>query len=1077
MVVCLMGQNMSSIAYAAEGDVVEETVIQEAPASTESSGGSDSGSSSGSDSGSSSSSDSGSSSSSDAGTPGSSDSGSTDVAAEPSNPWPSQSTTVEILPGTSEQNFPTVEPGTTEGTETTPGTETGTTEGAEIVPGTETDTTEGTEIVPGTETATTEGTEIVPGTEPGTAEGTEIVPGTETGTTEGTETVPGTEPGTTESTETSVTDGTTEGTETDTAPSTTEGTQTSADTTSGQTAQASNTVPTTVKQVNNGVVTDKVAEKSDDADADKKTDEKSDEKEESGETEESGKVEESGKTEESDKDTADEEETRDYSWVYNEETGHFQVTFNITEGAEGDQTIELSKVLEEVNLYGAQKVEEYLATDEGKAKYDNYLYYGMRFTYTLDNGLKFIYNPRTGEATYYEEPGCTSIFDVSLANGSRHTYTYKNESLIVSTPDVSNDDSTGVIAFDGQELPDAYANSYVSFQYSKDASVTGCIETIVDEALKNSKSGRYYHIDANGNRTNSTKKVTIPKGTRLYEVNGTYYAMTEDGYYYAQFNANQTQIVDGVRVSKSTLSKDTLLKKLENGKLVSVPIPYQRGSSSSVLRPSDYAVETYVLAYLRSKLDDTTTSTGVALANEIVSYYNAKDGTSYKTLGELLEQNETAAKELDEVRNPGNLGVTATVSSSARYDKFYNSILSFNVGSVEGMEEFLSDGDESTAHGHEHGNWVSKGDESLTIGQYMADKLSETDGAWDKANNYFNTLLAAGISSDQATWVAFTMATNIDGENAGNDYQNTLWSWYASVVLEQADGTFELIKTDEDGNVIGDDEGEDQTSFWIWKYEQETAEDGTSKDVPMYCTYVEPVYETVKNENGEEVQQLVTDGYFTWVKYDPEKDALDFTVTTTNGTLLIDYAMLQHIVYYLQEAVAPEGYEIDKHIYIICDPETYEQMKNEDGVVIATNPATGEESAAVYIGAIKGGEKLTVYFVNPTAATPDPDPEPTPTPNPTPDPGSEGGTDPDPTPLTVEELGSVSTPEPITIEESGSVSTSEPISLVEYGSVQTGSNVIQTGDSSNMTLYGAIMAICLALLAGYALEMRRKNNL
>ena len=111
----------------------------------------------------------------------------------------------------------------------------------------------------------------------------------------------------------------------------------------------------------------------------------------------------------------------------------------------------------------------------------------------------------------------------------------------------------------------------------------------------------------------------------------------------------------------------------------------------------------------------------------------------------------------------------------------------------------------------------------------MADKLNETPGAWDKANSYFNTLLASGLTSEEATWAAFAIATNIDFQNAGNDYQNTAWNWYASMVLHQADGTLDLTKTDKKtGEIIGDDEGEGQTSFYLWKYEtdKETGEKG-----------------------------------------------------------------------------------------------------------------------------------------------------------------------------------------------------------------------------------------------------------
>ena len=47
------------------------------------------------------------------------------------------------------------------------------------------------------------------------------------------------------------------------------------------------------------------------------------------------------------------EDDTDYSCAYDPDTGHFKVTFNIKEDAEGDQTIELSKVQEVVQQYGA----------------------------------------------------------------------------------------------------------------------------------------------------------------------------------------------------------------------------------------------------------------------------------------------------------------------------------------------------------------------------------------------------------------------------------------------------------------------------------------------------------------------------------------------------------------------------------------------------------------------------------------------------------------------------------------------------------------------------------------------------
>ncbi len=69
---------------------------------------------------------------------------------------------------------------------------------------------------------------------------------------------------------------------------------------------------------------------------------------------------------------------------------------------------------------------------------------------------------------FTNEPGCTTMFDISLSNGSKHTYVYKDNSLTVATPDVSNTDKTGVTGFDGQELPKEYAgNTNLELKYDK----------------------------------------------------------------------------------------------------------------------------------------------------------------------------------------------------------------------------------------------------------------------------------------------------------------------------------------------------------------------------------------------------------------------------------------------------------------------------------------------------------------------------------------------------------------------------------------------------------------------------------
>ena len=59
------------------------------------------------------------------------------------------------------------------------------------------------------------------------------------------------------------------------------------------------------------------------------------------------------------------EDDTDCSCAYDPDTGHFKITFNIKEDAEGDQTVELSKVQEVVDKYGEKQFDEWLQTDKG----------------------------------------------------------------------------------------------------------------------------------------------------------------------------------------------------------------------------------------------------------------------------------------------------------------------------------------------------------------------------------------------------------------------------------------------------------------------------------------------------------------------------------------------------------------------------------------------------------------------------------------------------------------------------------------------------------------------------------------
>lgn len=689
--------------------------------------------------------------------------------------------------------------------------------------------------------------------------------------------------------------------------------------------------------------------------------------EEKGETGEETPEETPENPEETPEETPKEDDT-DYSCAYDPDTGHFKVTFNIKEDAEGDQTVELSKVQEVVNAYGKQAVEEYLQTDEAKEKYDNYLYYGMTFTCTLPNGAQFIYDPSTGEARHYEEPGCVTAFDVSLSNGSKHTYVYKEGSLTVATPDVSNTDKTGVTGFDGQELPKEYAkNDKLELKYNKKAD-SGCMEDLVDAALKEFGGDHHQNqfLGEDGSLSIISSSTTVEAGTELVKIGKYYYVKSGDNYYGRFSKGSVTTNTDGTVTLTSTWKNVSTKVYDAKGSVNYYYGPFTHQSGALMNKDISDALKEYMPAHGYETYDD-----------YILDYYKKPDGTKYESVAELLKSDSKALQDLStsgsSMPNAGsNQSNTVGMDPSTLYDNFYKNVLSFKVGNQDTVD---SEAGGNVDHNHSHGQWAADGTQE-TIGDYMAGKLNETPGAWDKANAYFNTLLASGLTEDEATWAAFAMATNIDFQNAGNDYQNTAWNWYASMVLHQADGTLDLTKTDKDtGEIIGDDEGEGQTSFYLWKYETDKK---TGEKNPMYCTYVEPTYTT--NEAGEQV--LEKDGFYCWVKYDPSKDKLTYTVTTTNGKLNIDYALLENVVYYLQEAIAPDGYDTDPEIYVICDEESYKELEGTE----VTNPATGATSkvtADSWLGSILGGKTLSINFVN-TATVPDPTPEPTPDPDPVP---------------------------------------------------------------------------------------------
>lgn len=260
------------------------------------------------------------------------------------------------------------------------------------------------------------------------------------------------------------------------------------------------------------------------------------------------------------------EDNTDYSCAYDPKSGHFKITFNIKEDAEGDQTVELSKVQEVVEKYGEKQFDEWLQTDTGAKWMDDarwYAQYGESSKKTVDfNGASYTlyvyYDEETGSVAQrvalYNEPGCTTMFDISLSNGSKHTYVYKDNSLTVATPDQTGKGNTGIEGFDGQELPKEYAgNTNLELKYDKNAA-SGCMEDLVDAALKEygGNHDQNQFLDSEGKLTTQSTRTDVPAGTEVELFGGKYYVKSGDHYYGGFYKSDVQTTEDG----KTVLNKD-----------------------------------------------------------------------------------------------------------------------------------------------------------------------------------------------------------------------------------------------------------------------------------------------------------------------------------------------------------------------------------------------------------------------------------------------------------------------------------------------------------------------------------------
>jgi hypothetical protein len=135
---------------------------------------------------------------------------------------------------------------------------------------------------------------------------------------------------------------------------------------------------------------------------------------------------------------------------------HFEIDYTIGTEAEGDQTIQISDGVLAVLQGNWDQFIESLA--EKNYKRNGYA--------SVEEAKADLYK-RNG-SSYRMEPGDTNNFVIKViaADGVKHTYQYKNESLVLDTSDteITKDNTSGATGYDGKEIPMNYVSALASSQ-------------------------------------------------------------------------------------------------------------------------------------------------------------------------------------------------------------------------------------------------------------------------------------------------------------------------------------------------------------------------------------------------------------------------------------------------------------------------------------------------------------------------------------------------------------------------------------------------------------------------------------
>ena len=95
--------------------------------------------------------------------------------------------------------------------------------------------------------------------------------------------------------------------------------------------------------------------------------------------------------------------------------------------------------------------------------------------------------------------------------------------------------------------------------------------------------------------------------------------------------------------------------------------------------------------------------------------------------------------------------------------------------------------------------------------------------------------------------------------------------------------------------------------------------------------------------------------------------------------------MLEGIIYYIKEAVAPKGYKLDTTVYVLCDSE--DDLAKAEALLANDNSVS--KSGTRYAGAVNSEKPLEIRIVNTREEIPNPPPVVPPVPGNPADPAAE----------------------------------------------------------------------------------------